>query len=87
MIGPNLRRIRSERGWTQPTFATLCQLKGWDISRDTLAKIEGQSRWVADFELVFLAAVLQVPVQELLSTRGAKESAKDFISNLERTLE
>jgi hypothetical protein len=39
---------------------------GWDISRETLAKIESQIRWVADFEMVVLAAALKVPVIALL---------------------
>jgi hypothetical protein len=38
---------------------------GWDIGRDIIAKIENQSRWVADFELVALAKLFAVPVQRL----------------------
>ena len=87
MIGPQLRRIRWESGLTQPDLAALCQLKGWDISRDTLAKIEGQTRWVADFELVFLASVLGVPLAELLPGRDALKLSKAFVSALERNLD
>lgn len=39
---------------------------GWDLSRETLAKIESQIRWVADFELLCLAAALRVEVEALL---------------------
>jgi hypothetical protein len=31
-----------------------CQRLGWDIGRDTVAKIEAGIRWVGDFELVYL---------------------------------
>jgi len=41
-------------------------MNGWDLSRETLAKIESQIRWVADAELVCLAQALKVPVQGLL---------------------
>lgn len=66
IIGPQLRRLRYERGLSQPDLAVICQRKGWDISRDTVANIEGQRRWVADFELLLLALVLSVPVEALL---------------------
>ena len=66
VIGPQLRRLRYERGLSQPELAASCQRKGYDISRDTVANIEGQRRWVADFELLLLARVLSVPVDALL---------------------
>lgn len=50
-------------------LATKCQLAGWDISRDIIARIELRIRWVADFELVLLAQVLDVPVVSLLPRR------------------
>ena len=57
---------------------------GWDLSRDTLAKIELQSRWVSDFETVFLAQALSVPVQSLLpDQRRIKSVIRDFVSRLE----
>jgi 4-hydroxy-L-threonine phosphate dehydrogenase PdxA len=44
---------------------------GWDLSRETLAKIEAQFRWVSDFELMCLALALKVEVTELLPAQGA----------------
>ena len=41
-------------------------LRGWDISRETLAKIETRIRWVADFELLELAAALGVDAGQML---------------------
>ena len=38
---------------------------GWDVSRDTIAKIEGQTRWVGDGELVHLARSLGVALEAL----------------------
>ena len=52
----------SSRGLSQPALSTKCQLMGWDIGRDTIARIEGQTRWAGDAELVHLARRLAVPV-------------------------
>jgi hypothetical protein len=42
----------STRGLSQPALAAKCQLLGWDVGRDTIAKIGGQTHWVGDAELV-----------------------------------
>ena len=79
-----MRKIRSQNGLSQPALAARCQRMGWDLSRDTLAKIELQSRWVADFEVVFLAHALGVSLLALLpEERRMKSLARDFIRRLE----
>lgn len=82
--GPQVRRLRSQQGITQEAFAARCQRMGWDISRDTLAKVESQMRWLSDFELVFLAEVLSVPVDLLLPERGAvtQKTVREFVGRL-----
>lgn len=65
--GPRVRKIRDQKGWSQPELAAKCQLAGWDVSRDIIARIECQTRWVGDFELLELSKVLDVPVNELLT--------------------
>ncbi len=42
------------------------QILGWDLTRETLAKIESQIRWVANCELVCLANCLRAPIDALL---------------------
>jgi len=86
MVGPQVRRLRNERGLSQPKFVEVLQRKGWDISRDTLAKIEDQRRWVSDFEVAFLAEVLKVPISELVLARGRCRRPGDYIARLERKL-
>jgi len=66
IVGPQIKKLREQRGLTQPSFVAKCQLLGWGISRETLAKIESQIRWVADFELLALARALNVPLIDLL---------------------
>jgi transcriptional regulator with XRE-family HTH domain len=80
IIGPQLRRWRNERGLTQPMLVARCNLLGWGLSRETLAKIETRIRWVADAELVCLAAALKVPVEALLPTE--KETMQAFFRGL-----
>ena len=60
IVGPQVRRIRYQQGLTQPAFAAKCQLTGWDISREGIAKIESQVRCVSDIELLKLAKALRV---------------------------
>ncbi len=66
MIGPTLRSLREAEGLTQAEFAARLQLAGWDISRETLAKVESQVRCVTDRELVRFAEALEVEPTELL---------------------
>ncbi|MBI2926911.1 MAG: helix-turn-helix transcriptional regulator [Verrucomicrobia bacterium] len=66
IVGPQVKRLREQRGLTQPMLVAKVQLLGWDLSRETLAKIETQIRWVADCELVCLAKALRVPIDALL---------------------
>ena len=65
IVGPQVRRLRNERGWTQSRLATFLQVAGWDISRVGLAKIEAQLVWVGDHQLLRLAAVLKVELKDL----------------------
>ena len=73
IIGPQLRRLRSAAGLSQPAFAARCQRIGWDIERDTIAKIEGQTRWVSDAELVMIARCFRVSIGELLPASASIE--------------
>jgi transcriptional regulator with XRE-family HTH domain len=65
LVGPQVRRLRSSEGLSQPALAAQCQIIGWDVGRDAIAKIEGQIRWVADSELIFLARALRCDPMDL----------------------
>ena len=66
MIGPTLRSLREAEGLTQAELAGRLQLAGWDISRETLAKVESQVRCVTDRELVRFAEALEIDPSELM---------------------
>lgn len=64
--GAHVRKSRHSKGWSQDELAVQCQLAGWDVTRGTIAKIEGHERLVTDYELKVLASVLGVDVREWL---------------------
>ncbi|MGB1808477.1 MAG: helix-turn-helix domain-containing protein, partial [Porticoccaceae bacterium] len=51
VIGPKVRALRASKRMTQEALAARCNIKRWDISRSTLAKIEAQVRRVNDEEV------------------------------------
>ena len=65
-MGPLVRELREKQALTQAELAVKLNVLGWDVSRDIIARIEGQVRWVADFEIVKLAAGLKIEAPELL---------------------
>ena len=64
-VGPQVRRLRVEREWTQEVLAAKCQVQGIPLTRGTLAKIEAGIRGAGDFEIYTLARVLKVPMETL----------------------
>lgn len=68
IVATEVQKHRMARGWSQTQLATKCQVAGWDVSRGIIAGIEGKMRCVADFEVVILANVLGVRLEELYPT-------------------
>ncbi len=69
MVGPQIRKLRYTRGLTQEMLAARCAVRGLDISRATLSKIEAQLRCVVDWELWAISRALGVGVETLFSPR------------------
>jgi len=87
IVGLAVRRIRNAKGLSQSALAARLQRQGWPASRGLVAKVESGERWVADFEAVFLAKVLRIPIQKLYSLPDKDTQAKALIFRLERTLD
>ena len=64
-IGPQLARHRNSLSMSQADFVAHCQRSGWDLSRETLAKIEAGFRCVSDVELLDIAKCLKISVPSL----------------------
>jgi hypothetical protein len=65
IVGPQIRRLRVAANLSQASLAAACQRIGWDIDRNTIAKIEGRMRWVGDFELLHLSTALSCRLEVL----------------------
>lgn len=63
VVGLLVRRLRRERGYTQEQLAAQCQVRGLNLSRGTLAKIEARVRFIKACELFIIAKVLNVPME------------------------
>lgn len=66
IVGTNCRVLRKKHGWKQHDLIARCQMLGWALSRETLAKIESGFRRVNDAEVALLARVLGTTPQILL---------------------
>ena len=64
--GKKIKEIRQQRGLTQPDLAAQLQVNGIIIERDSISRIEIGTRFVADYELMIIAQILNVPVDSLL---------------------
>jgi transcriptional regulator with XRE-family HTH domain len=69
IVGPQVRKMRFQQGITQDGLAARCGVRGWDLSRGTLSKIEAQLRCVINTELQILAKALRVEMAQLYPKR------------------
>ncbi|CAN5754194.1 hypothetical protein BH09VER1_BH09VER1_12520 [soil metagenome] len=66
IIGPQVRRLRSQRGWSQNYFAIKLELLGMEhATRKKVAKIEAREVWVSDDDMLFISRVFRVDLNEL----------------------
>jgi len=87
VIGPQVRKLRTHKGWTQNQLALKLQLFGWDTSRESVTRLENQSRRVPDLELFVVAKILGVKADDLFprNLRGkVKEMAPHYRVKLSR---
>lgn len=66
ICGDQIREARLKKRLSQSDLCKLLQLRGVMVERDTISRMEGGTRIVADFEAVVIAEVLNVPVLWLL---------------------
>lgn len=67
IVGSICRSLRKKYGWKQHDLIARCQMMGWALSRETLAKIESGFRRVNDAEVALLARVLNTKTEVLLN--------------------
>lgn len=69
VVGLEIRRLREAKGWSQADLARRLQLAGWDIDRTVLTKIELKRRCLNDYEMLQIAKVLGVTLNQLVPTK------------------
>ena len=74
IIGPQVRKLRNERGLSQAQLAARLEVLGLEISRAGLSKIEAGLRCVADAELPVIAQALKVAIIDLFPGRTERKA-------------
>ena len=65
-LGQNIRALRMKKGFSQEQLAAQLQVRGCDVTRSALAKIEVGQRHIYPDELRALREILGVAFEELL---------------------
>ncbi len=76
IVGPQVRRLRSRKGWSQNDLTTKLQILGMEsATRVRISKIESRLACVSDDELIYLSRVLGVSTEDLYPDfiRAAKQ--------------
>ncbi|WP_418642521.1 helix-turn-helix domain-containing protein [Vibrio chaetopteri] len=72
VVGIRIKELRKSKGWTQSDLATQCQLRDYEMSRETIAKIESGIRLILDTDVVQFALVFNVSIAELFDVPNLK---------------
>lgn len=67
VVGHLIRKLRWQHGLTQEQLSARCQVRGLNLSRGTLAKIEARIRFIKAYELFIIAKALHVPMEHFFS--------------------
>ena len=66
LVGARVEAARKSEGMKQKELLAQLQVQGIDMNASGLSKLEGQLRYVTDYELVALAKIFNVSVDWLL---------------------
>lgn len=77
LIGPKVRGLRTDKGWTQTELAAKLGERGWHCSADDIARIEQGEEPVSDVQFLVLGIVLEVDHVELFPPHLAKELPRE----------
>ena len=64
VVGRLVRELRRKCGFTQEQLSARCQVRGLNLTRSTLAKIEARVRFIKACELFIIAKVLNLPMED-----------------------
>ncbi len=64
-IGQNIKALREKSGMTQDKLASQLQLRGCDITRSAIAKIEVGQRHLYPDEIILIKEILKTTYEEI----------------------
>lgn len=65
IVGPNVRKVRLQNGWSQQQLSNKLELLPVYICRGSISRLEEQRRTITDYEAAGLAKVLGITIAEL----------------------
>lgn len=68
LCGGQIARLRVKLGVSQKKLADMLQLKGLDVDKNAIQRIEAGKRFVTDIELVYFSELFRVSLDELLNS-------------------
>ncbi|MEL4106218.1 helix-turn-helix transcriptional regulator [Oscillospiraceae bacterium WX1] len=70
LIALRLKDLRERKGLSQRALANQLQLRGVDMDKNVITRIETNKRFVSDLELRAIAAIFNVSYDYLLDGKG-----------------
>ncbi len=70
LCGQNVKTLRKKQNLSQRALADLLQLRGLDVSKNSIQKIESGERFVTDIELVILSRQFNISMEELTNNEN-----------------
>ena len=65
LVGPKVKELRIQKKLTQKNLAIQLQLLGYEFNELTILRIEQQTRFVSDIELLALSTFFEIDIKEL----------------------
>lgn len=72
LCGRQVAKLRKNMNKSQRELADMLQLAGMDVDKNAIQRIEAGKRFVTDIEMVYLANVFGVGLEELVKTENAE---------------
>lgn len=70
LCGKQVTKYRKARGLSQKALADALQVAGLDVDKNAIQRIEAGKRFVTDIELVFLARVFNITLDDLVLSKS-----------------
>ncbi len=66
ITGSQIRQLRKKKGLTQNQLVAKMQIAGIQIDQKAISRIENGRRIITDYELMFIAEILDVSIEQLI---------------------